>query len=209
MPLTGLLSPRDDPGGEAWAKAAVVLCGLSVVIWSLGLVRGWSRSVLARRPVGLYELGIGGAMMACAGLLPLKIPGLPFEHQITSTFAFAGLSAGLARLMFQLAHSSVERNTRISPLQRTAYAMLSAGVIIIPIVIALFADAYVFHMYKQLHWVGLVWRDQGVPVYLSWSLWEWITLAILSLSLAGLAVAGDIRAMRERRPPELRVSAGD
>jgi len=194
IPLTTLLSPQDNPGGAAWSKAAVALCGISVVIWSIGLVRGWTRPVIVESPVGLYALGAGGAMMTCAGLLPLKLPGLEFEHQITSTFAFAGISVGLARLAFRVTSSRVERNPHVSRLQRTVYAALSAGVIVIPIVIAVFADAYVFHVYKQLHSVGLNWRDAGVPLYLSWSLWEWITLGILSLCLFAFGVAGDLRA---------------
>lgn len=199
MPLTALLSPRDDPAGAMWARVATALCGLSVLMWAIGLARGWSRFVLAERPAGVAILGVGGATMACAALMPLKIPGLPFEHQAFSTLGYTGLSVGLARLIYQVACRAAESDPRASPQQRAMYGACSVGIIIIPIVVGLLLDAYVFRVYKNIHWLGLVWREQGVPAYMSFALWEWITLAMLSVAMVALAIAGDARAIREQR----------
>jgi hypothetical protein len=56
-----------------------------------------------------------------------------------------------------------------------------AGFAISPIILAAVAQAYVSHALPALPWVSLEWRELGVPVYLSFALWEWVTCAVFSL----------------------------
>lgn len=71
-----------------------------------------------------------------------------------------------------------------------------AGVLIAPIVLGGFAQLYVFYLLPQLHWAGLTRRARGVPVYLSFACWEWVTFVLLSVYLSALGVA--VRAPRSR-----------
>jgi hypothetical protein len=64
-----------------------------------------------------------------------------------------------------------------------------AGLAVLPIFLAGLAEAYVYYVLPQLHWVSLAWRARGVPVYLSFAFWEWITCALLSVYMAVLSVA--------------------
>jgi hypothetical protein len=41
----------------------------------------------------------------------------------------------------------------------------------------------------QLPWVGLEWRSQGVPAYLSFAFWEWVTCVVFSAYTTTLSLA--------------------
>jgi hypothetical protein len=64
-----------------------------------------------------------------------------------------------------------------------------AGFALSPIVLGAVAQAYVSHELSALPWVSLVWRKRGVPVYLSFAFWEWVTCAVFSLYVAVLSRA--------------------
>jgi hypothetical protein len=62
-----------------------------------------------------------------------------------------------------------------------------AGFALSPIVLGAVAQAYVSHELPALPWVSLVWRKRGVPVYLSFAFWEWVTCAVFSVYVAVLS----------------------
>jgi len=64
-----------------------------------------------------------------------------------------------------------------------------AGFAVSPILLAAVAQAYVSNALPALPWVSLEWRDRGVPVYLSFAFWEWVTCAVFSLYLLALSRA--------------------
>jgi hypothetical protein len=68
-------------------------------------------------------------------------------------------------------------------------AVVVAGAAVFPILLAGLSQAYVFYALPQLHWVSLSWRDRGVPVFLSFAFWEWITCVVLSAYMAILPLA--------------------
>ena len=41
---------------------------------------------------------------------------------------------------------------------------------------------------QDLPWVSLAWRARGVPVYISFAFWEWLTCLVLSAYMVILAV---------------------
>jgi hypothetical protein len=63
------------------------------------------------------------------------------------------------------------------------------------------AEACVFYVLPQLHWVNLAWRAQGVPIYLSFAFWEWITCAVLSAYVVLLSLANLHRSLRAEPGP--------
>jgi hypothetical protein len=70
------------------------------------------------------------------------------------------------------------------------YASGAAAAALLPILLAGLAQAYVRYALPELRWVSLSWRENGVPVYLSFAFWEWATCLVLSLyTLVVLLVA--------------------
>jgi len=66
------------------------------------------------------------------------------------------------------------------------HAGLLAGIALSPIVLAALAQVYVSHALPALPWVSLAWRARGVPVYLSFAFWEWVTCAVFSVYMVVL-----------------------
>jgi hypothetical protein len=106
--------------------------------------------------------------------------------------AFTGLCVGLVRLTLDRVGYTTSRPTTAP--SRTGPAGLGlASLLVAPIVFAGLAQAYVFYVMPQLHWVGLAWRERGVPVYLSFAFWEWMTVVVLSVYLTALGTVVPIR----------------
>jgi hypothetical protein len=189
MTMSTLLSPRDNPAGRAWAAVGIGLCGLCLLAWTAVAGRS-ARPVTPTRDAarGLWAIRCGSACMVGAGVLPLRLPGLAKGHEMLTLLAFAGLCIGTIQ---RITHS-VERDTSGHSSDATRGARLGgaalAGILIGPIIAAGLAQAYVFYVLPELHWVGLSWRTRGVPVYLSFAFWEWLTCAVLSTDLIVLAL---------------------
>jgi hypothetical protein len=67
------------------------------------------------------------------------------------------------------------------------YACVIAGAAILPMLLVSIAQAYVSHALPQLPWVGLEWRERGVPAYLSFAFWEWVTCVVFSAYTSALS----------------------
>ena len=127
--------------------------------------------------------------MACSAVLPQWLLRVPKGHEILALLAFAGLCLGMVHLMFRTIERTFLRRMRSSISRPRLYAAVLAGSAVFPIVLAGFAQAYVFYALPQLHWVSLSWRARGVPVYFSIAFWEWVTCVVLSAYMAILSLA--------------------
>jgi hypothetical protein len=189
MTVSVLLSPKDNPNVRHWAAAGVGLCGLVILVWTFVVGRSGDRAASARRrrPRGVYWLRWGGACMVGSGVLPFHLLGLAKTHELLTLLAFIGLCLGAVRLAIEWMRQWGSRRGARSH-RSSVVGTLLACVLIAPIVLAGLAQLYVFYVLPQLHWVGLAWRARGVPVYLSFAFWEWVTFVLLTLYLAALGL---------------------
>lgn len=190
MTVSVLLSAKDNPGARDWAEIGVALCGLAVLVWSFAVGSDDPAAAPAaiRRPRGVYWLRWGGAFMIGSGVLPFHLLGLTKAHEILTLLAFVGLCLGAVRLTLDRAYHASGARSRGGPRRSRILSAALAAALIAPIALAGLAQLYVFYVLPQLHWVGLAWRARGVPVYLSFAFWEWVTFVLLSLYLAVLGV---------------------
>lgn len=189
MTVSTLLSPRDNPDGRSWAELGIALCGFGILCWTATLSRSSApRGTGARRPPGIWPLRFGSVSMIGSGLLPLRLPVVPKGHELLTIIAFAGLSVGMVELTVHAVGRGGLPETGGDSSPARPYAAALAGMVVAPIVLAGLAQAYVFYARPDLHWVGLVWRTRGVPVYLSFAFWEWLTCLILSAHLTLLSL---------------------
>jgi hypothetical protein len=131
---------------------------------------------------------LGYVCMVCA-LLPERFVPIPKGHELLALTAFFGLCIGIVRLTFQATEQLFRLRTRSCGGGPRFYAGLLAGIALLPILLAGVAPAYVSHALPELPWVGLEWRARGVPVYMSFAFWEWITCAVFSAYTASLCLA--------------------
>jgi hypothetical protein len=190
MTLSTLLSPRRNSEGYLWAAGGVVLSGVFMLCWAVAMIRSWRRGIITEyRPLGLWLLGAESLCMTCSVMLPWSLPKLPKEHEILTLFAFLGLCLGMICLGFQTAERFLRPRTSGSARCLGLWRATLPGVAVLPIFLAGVAEGYVFYVLPQLHWVNLAWRARGVPTYLSFAFWEWITCAVLSIYLTILSLA--------------------
>jgi len=124
-------------------------------------------AVLSRkeRTPGLYILATGYICMIASS-------SIRNGHQILAILGFISMCAGLVL--------AARRYLPLTPLIIVA---------LLPIACAALTQAYLSCFRPELPWVGLLWRATGVPLYLSFALWEWVTCAVLSAYMTGIGVA--------------------
>jgi len=204
MTLSTLLSPRSNPAGYAWAAGGIGCAGVCLVAWTLTMRRRLGHPS-ASAPLGLWSLGVGSACMALVGFFPQRLAVLPRLHEFLTLLAFAGLCLGSGLLTAQAAEGVLgTRADAVAPRHRVYRAAL-AGVVAVPVFLAGLAQAYVFYVLPELHWVSLAWRQKGIPLYLSFAFWEWSTCALLFAYLGFLSVAWPMA--RGGSPTRLGISA--
>ena len=183
--ISSLVYGDRNPNGYLWARAGVALCGLAGLYWTTMLARKERQSGFPRGQVGIWTLGLAYLCMVCCALLPERIIGSHKVHDFLALAAFVGVCIGMVYATFTV----VDRSARLGGLASRPwlYAGILAGVPLAPIVLAALAQAHVSHALPGLPWVNLTWRARGVPVYLSFAFWEWVTCAVFSVYMVVLS----------------------
>jgi hypothetical protein len=183
--ISSLVYPERNPGGFLWARAGILLCGMAGLYWAAALLRRPKQLRVAERPIGIPALGLGFLCMTCCALVPEGRFRVPKGHDFLALAAFVGICVGMALLTFKV----IKQSPHVSKLPGgpPLYAPLLAGFAVSPIVVAAAAQLYVSHALPGLPWVSLAWRELGIPVYLSFAFWEWVTCAVFSLYLVVLS----------------------
>ncbi len=200
MTISSLVYPERNPDGYFWAWAGLIACGLGGLGWTLMLLHEWPRASSGRRPFGIWILGLGYLCMVCCALLPGRILRVPKGHEILAISAFIGLCIGIVQLTIQAVERGIRQRSQRFPIGPRVCAGLLAGFALIPIALAGMTQSYVSHALPQLPWVGIEWRARGVPLYLSFAFWEWITCAVFSIYSVALGLTTQLM-------PDLRSNA--
>jgi hypothetical protein len=189
MPVSNLLSLSRDPTGYLWASTGVLICSLCGLCWTAVLAQSWNHEGAGDRPSGIRALQFGYFWMICAVLLSKWLLRIQKGHEILAVLAFVGLLIGMIRLMFQTSERILRRRIHRFSGRARLYAAILASATVFPILLAGLAQAYVHYVLPELHWVSLSWRARGVPVYLSFAFWEWVTCVVLSAYMVILSLA--------------------
>jgi hypothetical protein len=179
--ISSLVYADRNPNGHLWALGGIALCGLAGLCWTAVLVRK------GRQPdaIGFWALGPGYLCMLCCALLPEWLLPIPKGHEVLALAAFVGICIGMVHSTFK----AVARSVRLGDLPGSPrlHAGILAVVVLSPIVLAALVQAYVSYALPELKWVSLVWRARGVPPYLSFAFWEWLTCAVFSVCMVVLS----------------------
>jgi hypothetical protein len=190
MPISNLLSFSRNPAGYIWGAAGIVLCSICGLLWTLLLAQRWRHEREGIRLHGIRILQFGFICLMSAPLLSHWLIQIQKGHEIVAVLAFTGLLIGIVRLMFQTVERTLLRRMHRFKDNARMYAAIVASVAVFPVLFAGMIQVYVHYVLPELPWVGLSWRTRGIPVYLSFAFWEWITCAMLSsyMAIASLAL---------------------
>jgi hypothetical protein len=191
MTVSNLFSAKHNPIGHEWGAAGVILCGALGACWVvLGIRRpaaaGWRQRL---RDAPLLALGFPCMMLAAA---------LPNEwlfskgHESLAVIAFLALCAGLVRAWID----AILQRLPGTPAQQRSRTLGLSCLVLWPVAGAALSQAYLALLQPELPWVTLAWREQAIPLYLSFAVWEWLTCLLLSACLAMLCLMPTLQ-----RPP--------
>jgi hypothetical protein len=94
----------------------------------------------------------------------------------------------MVQLTFRVAERCLARGAYGAG-HRRLYAAGLAGAVLSPVLLAACGQLYLSFALPELPWVSLAWRARGVPMYLSFALWQWITCAVFSAYMIALSRA--------------------
>jgi hypothetical protein len=188
MTLSSLLYPNRNPFGYRWAWGGVALCGLGGLCWVSVLIRGAGPWNGAKRPLGVWAMGLGYICMVCCALLPSPFLHMARSHDALALSAFVALCIGTVQLTYRAVERSRRGRSRSFPGPSWVYPCVIAGAAMLPLLLVSITQAYVSHALPQLPWVGLEWRERGIPAYLSFAFWEWVTCVVLSAYTSALSL---------------------
>ncbi|MBS0580707.1 MAG: hypothetical protein JSR36_15730 [Proteobacteria bacterium] len=188
MTMSNLVYPERNPAGHLWASGGIVLCGLSGLYWTTALLRRAHQAGERSSRVGTSALRVGFFSMACCAVLPERLWPIPKAHEFLALTAFLCLCLGMAYQSFRTVGEFLVRQQGSSTQGTRRYAGLAVAVPLAPVLLAGLVQLYVARRLPQLPWVGLAWRDLGVPRYLSFAFWEWVACALFSASIVLLGL---------------------
>jgi hypothetical protein len=169
-----LIYPERNPAGHLWASAALMTCAGAGLLWV------WTvRSTVPFRR--LWVLAAGYACMTLSSLLPERWHSIRNGHEILAIAGFVGVCCGLVLVSLNL------RFPRRYPTR--APQVVLALIAFSPIAMAAITQVYLTWWRPEVPWVGPAWRTLGLPFYLSFAFWEWVTCALLSAYMTGIGLA--------------------
>jgi hypothetical protein len=180
MTISNLVSAAGNPAGHLWASIGIAACAIGIWCWAAQWTWSGKPHNGPPPPIGIRALRIGILCMACAAAVPQSVLRVPKGHEILALVAFFGLCVAIVQLTNQAAGRRGPATFGRRPGRAQLYAGIAAGAALLPVLLAALAQLYLDFALPQLHWVGIEWRDQGVPVYLSFAFWEWVTCAMFS-----------------------------
>jgi hypothetical protein len=171
--ISQLIYPERNPAGHLWGSAALIACAIGGLAW----VRALRNTRLLKGP---SVLAAGYSCMILSSVLPERWLPIRDGHEILAIAGFIGVYCGLVQVSLQT-WSSERACARWLAVSIAAMAFL-------PLAIAAVTQAYLTWWRPDLPWVGPAWKAMGVPLYLSFALWEWVTCALLSAYMAGVGM---------------------
>lgn len=183
--ISSLLYPDRNPSGYLWAWGGIGLCGLAGLHWTAELVPRGKQPGVTERPIGVWALGVGYLCMMCCAWLPGWLLPIPKAHELLALAAFIGICVGLVYSTFNAVAAGARPGNQLG--NPRFNAVMLAGLALSPLVLASLAQAYVSYALPSLPWVSLAWRARGIPVYLSFAFWEWVTCAVFSVYMLVLS----------------------
>jgi hypothetical protein len=178
--ISMLLYSDRNPKGYGWAWTGLELCGLCSIAWAAYAGRRLQRGTAASSPGGLRLLQVGFVCMCCA-VLPDRLVGVPRGHEILAIAAFLGVCLGVMQEMFLARDALWANGPRISAVGLPA--SIQAGVPLVPLVLAGITQAYLTLERPNVPWVSPTWRTLGIPLFLSFAVWEWVSCLLFSACL--------------------------
>lgn len=180
MVISTLASHKENPEGSYWFILA--LCISMVLLWFyiMALKSAWPINSYVDS-VSLRALQIAvlaGFLVGLERLFDYEVYTQIYKlHEKIALITFMAFYVGTLGLLFRLM------------LQRRIYLLVLLAVAV-PIVVLGGIEFWLYLSQRDIGWVGVSWGKMEIPLWLSFSFWQWLELVFLWL---GLGVIGIVR----------------
>lgn len=187
MVMSALASQRRNPDGASWFGGALALGML--LLWPV--VQQMGRAVCEPlETLALRAIKVGLLFGILTGIERAFFDDYSSRfdkgHELLAAIASAGLYLGLIALCI-----TRFRRTHLLPLATIAVALLAAGGM----------EVVLWLAQRELGWVGVAWREAGIPAWRSFALWQWTAAAIVLASFGYFAFSARAVPTPAQRPP--------
>lgn len=176
--ISVLLNPAHDPRGYLWVWAGLQLCGLAGFAWTTAPSQSVAAAIAGPRVAATRMLRLGFLCMCCS-VLPDSLLPLSKGHELLAILAFLGIYGGVILQNFVVTNDRLRRAIRLR-------ASIWALILLSPVLPAALTQIYLSRVRPHIPWVTPAWRARGIPLYLSFAVWQWISCVVLSICLLEL-----------------------
>jgi hypothetical protein len=191
--ISNLASRQDNPDGYLVFCVGLGLCFLLLLpLPSYFSLRLRSTGVaLARFSAITLLVGMLCSIAVGAERIVIRDLGEHIHkgHEAIALIAFVGLVVGVAGFLL----GTLRLHRRAGSLPGWLLLALFMGVMA-PIACTAASQLYLYLSQSDLGWVGPSWREMGVPLYLSFAFWQWLTGvgAIIDLFLITVLLPAEV-----------------
>lgn len=174
---SALASQKHNPEGSAWFAIGLFLSMLLLWPFVTSLQQNLQRLLLNRVGVAIRSLRVGlvcGMLLGTERLLVYSLSNILHKsHELLALVFFLGLYVGILVLLFQIMR------------YQRAY-LLAVIIVVLPLLAIGVLQLYLYLDQRELGWVDTSWREQGIPLWLSFAFWQWFAIGFLWLGLGSL-----------------------
>lgn len=175
---SALMSQKHNPAGSYWFAAGLSLSMLLLWPYVSALQRALSDSPsrVISPAINAIRLGlICGILLGIERLLIYDLSHWLYKsHEVLALLCFAGLYFGILLLLFL---AMLRHKRYLIPVLLVVSPLLAIGI----------SQFWLYVEQRDLGWVDASWRQRGIPVWLSFALWQWLAIVFLWLGLALLS----------------------
>jgi hypothetical protein len=180
--MCSLASPAKNPAGHVYWSLAVVLTIVTGIPTCEYFAKSFSSTSPAMAACSRFALRVGylaGILVAFETAFFPNYGGLIYKaHEITAIMTIAGIYLGVAGFWYCLTIWLLKVRRRP--------AWFGAAVFLLPAVPmtgVMFSQAWLFFDPNRPGWVSREWIALGIPVWLSFAFWEWLSVCGLVLCI--------------------------
>ena len=175
---SALASQKHNPIGSVWFAASLSLSMLLLWLYVSSIKPSLS-AMLPSSGFAITAIRFGLVCGFLLGVEKLLIHDLSYwiykAHESLAFFTLLGLYVGILSLLLQFIHFK-----KIN----IFYVLL----IVSPLVAIAITELWLYLEQRDMGWVDTNWREKGLPIWLSFAFWQWLSIALLWVGLGMLYI---------------------
>jgi len=166
---SALASQKHNPTGSVWFAGGLSLSMLLLWLYVSSIKTNLS-ALLPSAAFAITAIRFGLICGFLLGAERLLIYDLSYRidkaHEGLALFALVGLYVGIIGLLLQFMH-------------RNKSSIFPVLLILSPLVAIGIGAFWLYLEQRDVGWVDTNWREKGIPIWLSFAFWQWLTIGLL------------------------------